>query len=363
MKILHVITSLGSSGAERLMVDLLPNLKKMGDDVELLLFNGMRVPADQFEVLEAAGITIHHFSEDWNLRNPTHIYKLTKIIGKYDIVHSHNSTCQLYTALASLVTPVTLCTTEHSAYNRRRGKWWFKPIDKWMYSRYSKIICVGEQVKKNLCDYLDSYDDKFITVYNGIDLKRFEDVVPLKRKDLGIEDDKFIITMVSLFRPPKDQDTLIRSMKILPDKYHLVLVGGGERQSTLESLTKSLGVEEKVSFVGVRADVPEILQTVDVVVQSSHWEGLSLSSVEAMASGRPIIASDVDGLREVVKGAGLLFEHGNHEQLAARIRELCENPEYYNMIALQCRQRAQCYSIDAMAQGYHNVYMKLMNDN
>ena len=115
-----------------------------------------------------------------------------------------------------------------------------------------------------------------------------------------------------------------------------------------------------MSLLGVRNDVSEQLALSDVVVLSSHWEGLSLSSIEGMASGRPFIASDVDGLREVVQGAGILFEHGNHEQLANEIRRLCENPDYYAEVARRCQKRASQYDISIMAQQYHDLYQTLM---
>lgn len=360
MKVLHVITSLGPSGAERLMVDLLPHLQTFGVEVELLLFNGIREPEDQFEALEAARIPIHHFTEDWNLYSPKHIYRLTKVIGKYDIVHTHNTACQLFAAMASVVAPTILCTTEHNTHNRRRDKWYFKPLDKWMYSRYASVVCVGDQVRENLCRYLNDYRPKYRTVYNGIDIGRFENASPLQRAELGLSENDFVLTMVSLFRYQKDQDTIIKAMGLLPKNFKLLLVGEGDRKPILRELATSLGVEDQVIFIGQRQDVPQILKTVDVVVQSSHFEGLSLSSVEAMAAGKPIVASDVDGLREVVNGAGLLFEHGNHEQLANIIKLLSDSKEYYREIVSRCQQHAAKYSIEAMAQGYKEVYDSLM---
>lgn len=92
----------------------------------------------------------------------------------------------------------------------------------------------------------------------------------------------------------------------------------------------------------------------------SHWEGLSLSSVEGMASGRPFVASDVDGLREVVDGAGVLFPHGDHEALAHSIQELCENPELYKQVAQRCQERAKQFDISIMAEKYNQLCQNLI---
>ena len=112
--------------------------------------------------------------------------------------------------------------------------------------------------------------------------------------------------------------------------------------------------------MGVRPDVPDILEQSDIVVLSSHWEGLSLSSIEGMASGRPFVASDVDGLHEIVNGAGILFHEGDDIELARKIQELCENPQLYKQVARQCQERAERYDILVMANKYLELYNKLI---
>ena len=127
----------------------------------------------------------------------------------------------------------------------------------------------------------------------------------------------------------------------------------------MKSLAADLEIGEKVTFMGIRSDVQNILEESDVVVLSSHWEGLSLSSIEGMASGRPFVASDVDGLREIVGGAGILFSHGDEQALAESIRQLCENPTYYRKVAESCQIRAKEYDISKMANAYYELYQSL----
>ncbi len=93
---------------------------------------------------------------------------------------------------------------------------------------------------------------------------------------------------------------------------------------------------------------------------SSHFEGLSLSSVEGMSVGKPFLASDVDGLREVVKDAGVLFPHSDAEALAQEIRMLDADPTYYRNVAEACRKRASQYDISTMSRNYMNVYKSLI---
>lgn len=348
MRILHVITSLHTGGAEKLMVDLLPRLRDMGDEVELLLFDGTRTPF--YEELVNSGIKIHSLSVGSNVYNPLHIFRLLKYLKKYDIVHTHNTACQLFGAICSLLCSVVYYTTEHTTSNRRRDWRWYKPIDKWMYTRYYKIICISDQALRSLEDF-HGKNDKNIVIYNGINLDKY--MKPIKNITNNKE---FIITMIAGFRYQKDQDTLIRALSLLPENYTLWLIGDGERRQELENLVISLSLENRVIFLGIRNDIPYLLEQTDIVVLSSHFEGLSLSSIEGMASGRPFIASDVNGLREIVNGNGVLFSHSDEKSLASEIKILCENPKRYKQIATACQAKAKQYDINIMTQKYNNLY-------
>lgn len=353
MKVLHVITSLRTGGAEHLMVDLIPRLRDLGNEVELLIFDGTRTAF--FEELEKKGAKIHSLGIGGNVYHPRNIFKLGKFVGKYDIVHTHNTACQLFAPITKLLkcSKVKLVTTEHSANNRRRGKWYLKFLDKWMYARYNHIICIADQTYTNLVDYIGQKPN-ISTIYNGVVIERF--LLPIN----NISNKKdYIITMVSAFREQKDQDTLVKAIKELPDNYRLQFAGDGVRRPIVEELVHTLGVADRVEFLGIRTDIPEILKSSDIVVLSSHWEGLSLSSIEGMASGRPFIASDVDGLHDVVKDAGILFPHGDYKQLAKEIRQLCTNPVHYNVVAQDCQKRAKQFDISIMAEKYNELYKSL----
>lgn len=355
MKILHVITSLRIGGAEKLMVDLLPRLRDLGNDVELAIFDGVHT---QFvEELKGNGIKIHIFGVNRNVYNPIHLIKLRSYFNHFDIIHTHNTSPQLFAAIDSIGKKTFLCTTEHNTSNRRRNIQGLQWVDKWMYSRYQKIICISDQAEQNLRNYLNSRAPKIITIYNGINLKSFLNAQPdysLKRNK-----DKIIITMVAAFRPQKDQPTLIKALKLLPEKYELWLVGYGERKEECEKMCEQEGVNDRVLFWGLRKDIPTILKTSDIIVMSSHYEGLSLSNVEGMSCGRPFIASDVDGLREVVKGYGVLFPHQDYQTLAKEITRLTEDKEYADQIIRQCQAKAGEYDIKVMAEKYNAVYQEL----
>ena len=355
MRILHVITSLQTGGAEHLMVDLLPLLRANGKNtVDLLLFDGNRTPF--MEELESRGIFIHKLGYGGNVYNPMNMFKMIRYMGQYDIIHTHNTACQLFTPIAKMLsfTRKRLVTTEHSSNNRRRNKWWCKPIDKWMYNRYAAVICIADQARQNLEHYIGKKKNIY-TIPNGVDTQRFyRSVNNVEGKN------HFVVTMVAGLRVEKDHETLIKAIKRLPVNYSLQLVGAGDKELELKNLCKELKIDDRVTFLGVRLDVPDILEQSDVVVLSSHWEGLSLSSIEGMSSGRPFVASDVDGLREMVGGSGILFKHGDEKDLAEKIEWLCEHPDEYKDIAIKCQEKASQYDISVMARKYLNLYRTLM---
>lgn len=379
MKVLHVITSLRTGGAEKLMVELLPRMKTAGMAVDLCVFDGERTPF--YEEIERRGVKVIALGHSvYSLSN---VVKLVRLMRQYDVVHSHNTACQYGVAWGSVFVKSKIVTTEHNTTNRRRSKVW-RLADRWMYGRYDKIVCISELTKRNLLAHIgNAFAQKCILVYNGIDLsvfvqdKKYNQVSDSRKsglQNIAGEDsgtveamyrkhhgnDKTVV-MVSAFRTQKDQKTLIRAMKVLPEEYKLWLVGGGDERliGECKELTNKLDLNGRVTFTGVRTDIPNILQAADVVVLSSHYEGLSLSSVEGMACGRPFVASDVEGLSDVVGGYGVLFPHGNHESLASSIKCLCEDEAYRAEVVSRCVARANMFDINMMADKYMNLYYAL----
>lgn len=358
MKVLQVITSLQTGGAEKLIVDIVLRLRQKGLEVDVCLFNGKETPFKQ--QLMSCGCNIYDLSNNENYYSPIKIFKLWRIMRHYDIVHTHNTAPQLFAAIANIVCKKKLVTTEHSTNTRRRDYPILRFGDKWMYGRYDSVICISEIAEKVLKEYLGVTPHtpcNICTINNGIDVARFYHAQPLDRKSVGSNEKQFVIVVVAGFRDAKDQETVIRAIAKLQDKrYELWLVGDGERRLSIEQCIRDEHIEDRVKLLGVRMDVPSILKAADLVVMSSHWEGLSLSNIEGMAVGKPFIASDVNGLREVTEGYGILFPHGNDEALANEIKQLAEDQSYYNQVAVHCYERAQQFDIKNMVDAYARLY-------
>ena len=348
MKILHVITSLEIGGAQRLLVDLLPLQVTTTADVSLLVY---KLVDNEFEkTIKRAGINIISLNEH-NFHNPNIVFKLRKILKNYDIVHAHLFPSIYWVSLAARGLNVKLVYTEHSTSNLRRNKWYFRPIERFMYSRFDRIISISQQTQDALTSWLRQCDERFIVIYNGVNTQKFasvtSSVIPKS------------LIMVSRFASSKDQETVIRAMKHMDNEVFLYLVGDGDNRAHCEALAKELGVSDKVQFLGSRSDIPELVASSYIGIQSSNWEGFGLTAVELMAAGKPIIASDVDGLKQVVEGAGLIFKRGDPEDLAMKISLLHNDSDYYDIVSRKCLERSLLYDIKVMAKKYNYTYYEL----
>lgn len=355
MKILHVITSLQYGGAEKLVADIVPMLKDKGNDIDVVAFDNSE--PNFSKLLEDKGIKVIFWGKGYY--SLKFLFRLGKMMKDYDIVHTHNTSPQYFAAIANLWNNnCKLVTTEHNTSNRRRGHKILSYIDRWMYNKYQYIICISNKTEEKLKEFIGKVKSPISTIYNGISINEYRQAT-----NLEIKPSRTVITMVGAFRLQKDQDTIVRAMSILDkEKYEVWLVGEGERKKIVEDLSKELHLNNNVRFLGLRKDVPSILKTSDIVVMSSHWEGFGLAAVEGMAAGKPVIATDIPGLAQIVEGAGILFPHSDDKTLASEIVRLAEDKEYYQQIANKCWERAQMFDIKEMVNGYHKVYEEVMNE-
>jgi glycosyltransferase involved in cell wall biosynthesis len=359
LKILHVINGLETGGAEKLLVDLIPLLQKQGHQVDLLLLNGIKTPFyDKLILLTNSNV----FHLGTTYYNPFYIFKLIPYLKKYNLIHVHLFPAMYFVALAKILSlsRTKLIFTEHSTSNRRLQNKIYYPLERMIYSVYSSIICITDGVRATLEDKLKLCNDKFHVIENGIDLSLINSTLAHARSKFGYFENDKLICMVAGFRREKDQDTVVKALKLLPIDYKLIFIGEGDRLLEVKTLAKSLEVYERIIFLGVRTDVISLIKMCDIAVLSSHWEGFGLAAVEAMACGVPLIASNVEGLSEVVRGGGLLFEKGNVSELMNKIQSL-ENPLVYEMVCAKGIEKAQNYDISVMINKVTVLYNVIFN--
>jgi Glycosyltransferase len=358
MRVLQIITCLGDGGASKLLADIMLLCKQRGLDMDLLLLN--RNPDPLYEKLEQHNITIYSLSKGSLKKrfNPFLIFKIIPFLKQYDIIHVHLFPPLYWVSIAKLLcrNNVKIIYTEHNSYNNRMGSRLGTIADKIMYRNYDKIISISEDVNEIIKAHTKLDESKYTVITNGIDLSLF---TPKFRKNKEHAEIKTII-QVSLFNLQKDQKTLIKSLQYLPENIHVTFAGDGDTRKDCEQLAKSLNLTDRVRFLGNRNDVPELLSSADIVVQSSHWEGFGLAALEGMAMGKPVIATDVPGLRQTVKSAGILFPVGDAKALADEITKLVSDEEYYNKVAKKSLEQAKLFDFNVMVDKYIEVYNEIL---
>ena len=359
MRVLEVIANLAAGGAEKLLVDLCPRFRAMDVQADVYVLNRSGGP---FEAkLEEQGTTLLSPLSACPYYLPLHASALREVLlrGAYDVVHSHTTWAQLWTASAVVGLPdrPLLLTTEHNTSNRRRAIPACRTLDRWMYSQYEAVACISEAVAEELTKWLSPRTAQTVVVPNGIDFAEYAAPVAVSKPALYGTTAPVILCTASL-TPRKDQATLIRAISLV-DGVHVFFAGDGPKRDELRKLAEATNTTDRVHFLGVRTDVRELVGAADLYVQPSLIEGFGIATVEAMAGGLPVIASAVPGLREVVGDGACFFKPGDYLDLANLIESLLRNPVLRRQISGRGRERAKLFDVERTAVRYARLYHEI----
>ena len=230
-----------------------------------------------------------------------------------------------------------------------------------------KIVTVSKNLKNRLINEIKIKPEKIIHIPNGVDTNKFNIYrKEFTRKKFGFKKEDFIIGIVARLDPIKNHKTLISAFKeivTIHPNTNLVIVGDGSLRNKLENQTYQLGIKNKVIFMGERDNVPEILKTFDVFVLPSLNEGMSNTILEAMATGIPVIASNVGGNPELVIDGrtGFLFPTNDVESLVQKIKTYILHPELKQKHGYNAHKRVEeKFSLDQMVRRYEELYLELV---
>lgn len=364
MNIAHVVLSLDCGGLEQVVVQLVKKQKKHGLEVSIICLEAKGGLAKE---VGDAGIQVYELDKAPGFHLNL-VFRLAKLLRKLsvDLVHSHNMGPLVYGSLAAFLTGKKCINTRHGRTDKKI------PAIVWNLNSY--VVPVSKDTKEYLLKHNRIAKRKINVIYNGIDLEKFhngfdrQDTIRLKQ-EIGLRDDSYIIGNVGRLAQEKDQATLLKAFRKLRKKemnVELIFVGDGPLREDLEKLVKKFELNDRVKFLGYRDDIPNLLNLFDTFVLSSYREGLSLSILEAMAAGKPVVATNVGGTREVVKEreTGYLVPCGFPERIENAIARLHINPALADKMA-QAGQKlvSKQFSLEAMASQYENLYNKALGQS
>lgn len=355
MRVLQIIDSLNLGGAEVMLAAMAPRFRTRGVICDVGVLKRTQSPLERS--FREQNVTLFYTNVP-RLYSPRQIFSLTKFIAGYDIIHVHLFPAQLWAALAvaSLDIGTPLVSTEHKTWTARQ-RWRMRRFDQWMYSFYQHIACISDTTAEDLVRWCPTTAGKISVIPNGIRLDACETARPAELPNVPSDVTRLIF--VGRFDSQKDHDTILRALVSVPNA-HLIFVGDGPRRSKLEGLAQSLGVTQRVTFLGRRTDVAAVLKASDIYIHSTNSDGFGIAACEAMAAGLPVVASDVPGLAELVAGAGILFPVGDDKALVRHLMTLIESPELRREMSEASVRRARQFSIENTVDGCIRMYQSVL---
>jgi glycosyltransferase involved in cell wall biosynthesis len=330
IRILHVITSLGIGGAERLVISAVRGLPmpRFGHAICCLTERGpLAVEA------EAAAVPVFCVGEYPGMRHPLAFARLVRIVRAFrpTIVHTHLQSANLYGRLAARLARVpVVVSTEHNVYVGKARRYIL--VERLLARTTDALIAVSEEVRQFLSGQLSIAPSAIRVVRNGVaaGAPSTRGVAELRAR-LGAETGGGVrLGTIASMTSKKGHDVLLRAVARLREQglgCSLVLAGDGPERPRLEALVGTLGLGPHVHFLGTVSNAADVLAVIDLFVLPSLVEGLPLALLEAMYAGKAVVATSVGGVPEVVKSHqnGLLVPPGSDTELAGAIATLAES--------------------------------------
>jgi len=373
VRILHV-TATTTGGIGLLLLYLAKHLDKKKFDVTVAFGPGYMLDEEFFK----EGISVYTISISRKIapfsivKGFLQIYRLIKE-KRFDIVHSHTSVGGLIGRIAGKLAgvPVVIWSihgfASHEGQNRFK-KYFFLLIEKLLDKFTDHYVAVSEALKKEGIQNRILTSNKITVIHNGIELRNYNKNfnVIQKKKELGIEMSRTIIGTVTRFEPQKAIHDFLVSVSYVKKTYpdiKVVIAGDGPLRREIEKLINDLKLNDNITLLGWRNDVPEILAVLDIFCQSSLWEGCPMVLLEAMAVGKPIIATDVGGVKEIVEddNTGILVPPADPKAMGDAIVKLINNKEKAIKMGMNGRKRAESFfNMDFMLTKYERLYQDLL---
>ncbi len=363
---MQVVHCMDIAGAEKVVYSIVRNLSKEKFTFSICCLDfigelGKRLTEEAFEVF-----SLHR-------KSGTDFALIRKLIGilsdrQIDVIHAHQYTPYFYGATAAILSRrCKIIFTEHGRHQPDRIR-----LKRVIYNQFlnlftNRITGVSNFSKDSLVRYEKLPANKIDVIYNGINLEEFKISTDreVKRKELGIDYGEVAIGMIGRFDPIKNHRMLLVAFRdVLKhiSRAKLLLIGDGPLKEECKEFASELGVSNCVVFLSRRSDIAELLQAIDILVLSSNAEAASLTLLEAMAAGLPVIATEAGGNPEIIlrDQTGLLVPAKNHIEFAKAIISLIQDPEKRRKMREAGKRRVRSlFSIDRMLKQYENLYLIL----
>lgn len=364
LRVCQLITALQYGGAENMVVDLVDNI----DDAEFTV-GYMETKDDLVPDVESTGASVRSFDEAFRF-DPRAFARLRRFLdaNDFDVVHTHLPYAQTVGRVAAAGNGVdALVSTQHNVAGS------YHPVtratERLTRRLDSTTVAVSNGVERSFTGRAhppNELGDRWCTIYNGIDVAAFNESVEAvdtatTRAELDLDPETLTLLNVGRYVPVKRQREAIRATARADFDPALLVVGDGPLDGELRSLTRNLGITDRVRVTGRVSEIHPYYAVSDVFISPSRGEGLPITLLEAMAAELPVVATDVSGTREVVdRGTtGLLYEPGETDALCTHVEQFRDaaTRESYGRAGYQ--RAREVFSAERMASSYAKLYRRL----
>jgi glycosyltransferase involved in cell wall biosynthesis len=385
VRILRVIARLNMGGPALHVAYLTDGLKKHGYDTTLVAGSLARGEDSMAFVADARDVAVVRIDELGReispLRDLVATFRLARLIRRErpQILHTHTAKAGTVGRVAALLTgsrrPPIVVHTFHGhvlrGYFGPVRSLFFRLLERWLASRTTALVAVSPQVRDDLVSLGIAPRERFAVIRLGIELDERvaaeQNGRAESRRYLGIPDERFAIGWIGRMTPVKRTDDVLVAFKRLRDRgvdATLCMVGDGPDRAGLELRAHELGIVRDTLFLGYQEDVAPFYAAFDALVLPSSNEGTPVSVIEALGAGRPVVATRVGGVPDIVRDGedGFLVEPGATDELADRLARLARNPALRERMGKQGRERVlPRYAVDRLVGDMDQLYRALLS--
>ena len=385
VRILRVIARLNMGGPALHVAYLTDGLKQRGYDTTLVAGSLARGEDSMAFVADARDVPVIKIDELGReispLRDLVATFRLARLIRRErpQILHTHTAKAGTVGRVAALLAgsrrPPIVVHTFHGhvlrGYFGPLRSLFFRLLERWLASRTTALIAVSPQVRDDLVSLGIAPRERFAVIRLGIELD--ERIAPGQngraesRRYLGIPDDRFAVGWIGRMTAVKRTDDVLAAFKSLRESgvdATLCMVGDGPDRALLEQRAHDLGIVRDTLFLGYQEDVAPFYAAFDALVLPSSNEGTPVSVIEALGAGRPVVATRVGGVPDVVSEGedGFLVEPGATEELAARLGQLARDPVLRERMGKHGRERVlPRYAVERLVDDVDRLYRSLLS--
>ncbi|MBI5187452.1 MAG: glycosyltransferase family 4 protein [Nitrospirae bacterium] len=378
MKVLHLITRLDRGGSVKIFLNLIKALK--ANSIEVVMASGPSIlPEEDPEVFSRANevkfYLVPNLVRDINpVKDIKAFFEILFILRseKPDVLHTHTSKAGFLGRIAGKLSGVrAVVHTPHGhvfyGYFNRILSYVFLLLERLATIFTDKIIALTERERQEYIRFRIAGGEKIQTIHNGIHIERFLSVSDKKkvREELGINPSLALIGWVGRLVDVKGCEYFIDAAVFIKTRFRdsvFIIAGDGPLRDFLEKKTEAIGILDSVYFLGYRTDIPDIIASIDLLVISSLNEGLGLVAIEAMASARPVVATNVGGLPEVVIDGkcGFIVPPGNPQSIADAVLKILTDHHLKEKMGIEARERAQIFDFKNTVKETITLYKGLL---